>query len=68
MTTKQTLFNLLLKQQEIINLLRDTARMNYFNDSKAIELTAAYALYWKKRAVKAENALIDIKLFGKTQP
>ncbi len=24
--------------------------------------------YWKKRAEKAENVLIDIQLFGKTQP
>jgi hypothetical protein len=24
--------------------------------------------YFEKRAEKAENALIDIKLFGKTQP
>jgi hypothetical protein len=68
MTTKQTLFDLLLQQQETINLLRDTARHNYRMDSKAINLTKAWGIYWKKRAEKAEDELIDIKLFGKTQP
>jgi hypothetical protein len=68
MTTKQALFDLLLQQQETINLLRDTARYNYRVDSKAINMTAALWRYWKDRAEKAENALIDIKLFGKTQP
>jgi hypothetical protein len=68
MTTKQALIDLLLKQQETINLLRDTARHNYLVDSTAIEWTLALKECWKKRAEKAENALIDIKLFGKTQP
>jgi hypothetical protein len=68
MTTKQALFDLLLKQQEIINLLRETERMNYVNDRKAIELTAAWGFYWKKRAEQAEDKLIDLKLFGETQP
>jgi len=64
MTTKQTLFDLLLQQQETINLLRDTARHNYRMDSKAINMTAALWRYWKKRAEKAEDELIDLKLFG----
>lgn len=68
MTTKQALLGIILQQQETINLLRDTARHNYRDDSKAIELTKAWGIYWKKRAEKAENELIDIKLFGKTQP
>ena len=68
MTTKQALFDLLLQQQETINLLRDTARHNYHMDTKAIELTKALGIYWKDRAEKAEDELIDIKLFGKTQP
>jgi hypothetical protein len=67
MTTKQALLDLLLQQQETINLLRDTARHNYRMDSKAIELTEAWGIYWIKRAVKAEDELIDIKLFGKKQ-
>lgn len=57
----------MLQQQQTINLLRDTARHNYRMDSKAIELTAAYAIYWKKRAQKAELEL-DLKLFGDIQP
>jgi hypothetical protein len=68
MTTKETLLDLLLQQQETINLLRDTARYNYRVDTKAIELTDKWKDYWKKRAEKAENELIDIKLFGKKQP
>ena len=68
MTTKQALIDLLLQQQETINLLRDTARHNYRIDSTAIEWTEALKDYWKKRAEKAEDQLIDIKLFGKTQP
>ena len=68
MTTKQTLFDLLLQQQETINLLRDTARMHYRLDSKAINSTKVWAFYWKDRAEKAEHELIDLKLFGKTQP
>jgi len=68
MITKQALLDLLLQQQETINLLRDTARYNYRVDSKAIELTEAWRAYWMRRAEKAEDELIDIKLFGKTQP
>jgi len=68
MTAKQALIDLLLQQQETINLLRETARHNYRMDSKAIELTKAWGIYWKKRAEKAESELIDIKLFGITQP
>jgi hypothetical protein len=68
MTTKQALFDLLLQQQETINLLRDTARHNYRVDSKAINSTKVWAFYWKSRAEQAEDELIDIKLFGKTQP
>jgi hypothetical protein len=60
MTTKQALIDLLLKQQETINLLRDTARHNYRMDSKAIELTKAWGIYWKKRAEKAEDELSEI--------
>jgi len=67
MTTKQALIDIMLQQQETINLLRDTARHNYRMDSKAIELTKAWGLYWKNRAEKAENELIDLKLFGKKQ-
>jgi hypothetical protein len=68
MTTKQALFDLLLQQQETINVLRDTARHNYWVDTKAIKWTEALKDYWKKRAEKAEDELIDLKLFGKTQP
>ncbi len=68
MTTKQALLDIILQQQETINLLRDTARHNYRMDTKAIELTKAWGIYWKKRAEKAEDELIDIKLFGKPQP
>ena len=64
MTTKQALFDLLLQQQETINLLRDTARHNYRLDTKAINSTGVLWIYWKKRAEKAEDALIDLKLFG----
>jgi hypothetical protein len=68
MTTKQALLNIILQQQETINLLRDTARYNYRVDSKAIELTDKWRAYWMQRAEKAEDELINIKLFGKTQP
>jgi hypothetical protein len=68
MTTKQALIDLLLQQQETINLLRDTARHNYLVDSTAIEFTEALKECWKKRAEQAEDELIDLKLFGKTQP
>ena len=64
MITKQTLFDLLLQQQETINLLRDTARHNYLVDSTAIEFTEALKECWKKRAEQAEDELIDLKLFG----
>jgi hypothetical protein len=67
MITKQALIDIILQQQERINLLQDTERHNYRVDSKAIELTKAWGIYWKKRAEKAENELIDLKLFGKTQ-
>ena len=68
MTTKQALIDIILQQQETITLLRDTARHNYREDSKAINLIKAWGIYWKKRAEKAEDELIDLKLFGKTQP
>ena len=68
MITRQALLDIILQQQETINLLRDTARYNYRVDSKAIELTHKLRAYWMKRAEKAEDELIDIKLFGKTQP
>jgi len=68
MTTKQALLDLLLQQQETINLLRDTARHNYRLDSNAINYTKTWAFHWKDRAEKAEDELIDLKLFGKKQP
>jgi hypothetical protein len=68
MITRQALLDIILQQQETINLLRDTARHNYRMDSKAINMTAALWRYWKKRAEKAEDELIDLKLFGKKQP
>jgi len=68
MTTKQALIDLLLKQQKTISQLHGIARQNRLVDSKAIELTKAWGIYWKGRAEKAEDELIDIKLFGKTQP
>ena len=68
MTTKQALLDIILQQQETINLLRDTARHNYLIDSTAIEWTEALKECWKKRAEKAEDELIDLKLFGKKQP
>ena len=68
MIAKQTLFDIILQQQETINLLRDTARHNYLVDSTAIEFTEALKECWKKRAEQAEDELIDLKLFGKTQP
>jgi hypothetical protein len=64
MITRQALLDIMIQQQETINLLRDTARYNYRVDSKAIELTKAWGIYWKKRAEKAEDELIDLKLFG----
>jgi len=67
MITRQALLDIMIQQQETINLLRDTARHNYRVDSTAIEWTEALKEYWKKRAKKAEDVLIDIKLFGKTQ-
>jgi hypothetical protein len=67
MITRQALIDLLLKQQETINLLRDTARHTCRVDSKAINSTKVWAFYWKDRAEKAEDELIDIKLFGKKQ-
>jgi len=63
MTTKQALLNIILQQQETINLLRDTARYNYRVDSKAIKLTDKWRAYWMQRAEKAEDALINMKLF-----
>lgn len=68
MTTKQALLDIILQQQKTINLLRDTMRHSFRADSYAIDSTKAWAFYWKDRAEKAENELIDIKLFGKTQP
>jgi hypothetical protein len=64
MITRQALLDIILQQQETINLLRDTARHNYRLDSKAINSTKVWAFYWKDRAEKAEDELIDIKLFG----
>ena len=60
MTTKKALLDIIFQQQETINLLRDTARHNYRADSKAIELAKAWGIYWKKRAVKAEDELSEI--------
>jgi hypothetical protein len=68
MITRQALLDIMIQQQETINLLRDTARHNYRMDSKAINSTKVWAFYWKDRAEKAEDELIDLKLFGKTQP
>ena len=68
MTTKQALIDIILQQQETINLLRDTARHNYRQDSKSIELTKAWGIYWMQRAEKAEDALIHFIVFGKKQP
>jgi len=68
MITRQALLDIMIQQQETINLLRDTARHNYRMDSKAIELTDKWRNYWMQRAEKAEDELINIKLFGKTQP
>jgi predicted transcriptional regulator len=68
MITRQALLDIMMQQQETINLLRDTARHNYRVDTKAIKWTEALKDYWKKRAEKAEDELIDLKLFGKTQP
>jgi len=68
MTTKQALIDLLLQQQKTISQLHGIARQNRLVDSKAINSTKVWAFYWKDRAEKAEDELIDIKLFGKTQP
>ena len=57
----------MIQQQETINLLRNTARYNYRMDSKAINSTKVWAFYWKDRAEKAEDELIDLKLFRNTQ-
>jgi hypothetical protein len=67
MITKQALIDIMLQQQETINLLRDTALHNYRVDSKAINYTKTWAFHWKDRAEKAEDELIDLKLFGKTK-
>jgi hypothetical protein len=64
MITRQALLDIMIQQQETINLLRDTARHNYRVDSKAINSTKVWAFYWKDRAEKAEDELIDLKLFG----
>jgi hypothetical protein len=68
MTTKQALIDLLLKQQETINLLRFYDREMRRINEDVDKLSREERDYWKKRAYKAENELIDIKLFGKTQP
>ena len=66
MTDKQTLMDLLLQQRETIDKLLDVSRRNY---DAYLELTKQLNQdrnYWEKRAEKAENELIDIKLFGKS--
>ena len=66
MTDKQTLMDLLLQQRETIDKLLDASRRNY---DAYLELTKQLNQdrnYWEKRAEKAENELIDIKLFGKS--
>jgi hypothetical protein len=68
MTTKQALIDLMLEQREMIILLNERLFHNYRINSKAIALTHAEKNYWKARAEKAEDELIDLKLFGKTQP
>ena len=68
MTDKQNLMDLLLQQRETISSLLDVSRRNY---DAYLELTKQLYTeknYWEKRAEKAENELIDLKLFGKTQP
>jgi hypothetical protein len=68
MTTKQALLDIILQQQETINVLRDTGRHNYEAYLQLSKLLNQERNYWAKRTEKAENELIDIKLFGKTQP
>ena len=66
MTDKQTLMDLLLQQRETIDKLLDVSRRNY---DAYLELTKQLNQdrnYWEKRAEKAENELIDIKLFGRS--
>ncbi len=67
MTTKQTLFDLLLKQQETISHLRFYDREMRRINEDVDKLTREERDHWKKRAYKAENELSDLKLFGKTQ-
>lgn len=65
MTTKQALMDLIIQQRETINSLLDVSRRNY---DAYLELTKQLNQdrnYWEKRAEKAEDKLIDIKLFGK---
>lgn len=68
MTDKQTLMDLLLQQRETISSLLDVSRRNYDAYLELTKQLYAEKNYWEKRAEKAENELIDLKLFGKTQP
>ena len=68
MTDKQTLMDLLLQQRETISSLLDVSRRNYDAYLELTKQLYAEKNYWENRAEKAENELIDLKLFGKTQP
>ena len=68
MTDKQTLMDLLLQQRETISSLLDVSRRNYDAYLELTKQLYAEKNYWEKRAEKAEDELIDLKLFGKTQP
>jgi len=68
MTTKPALFDIMLQQRETMNLLRSYDLMIYEISRKAIKRNQEERDYWKVRCAAAEDELINIKLFGKTQP
>ena len=68
MTTKPALINIMLQQRETINWLHAYDRSIYEISREAIVRHQEERDYWKVRCAAAEDKLIDIKLFGKTQP
>ena len=68
MTTKPALINIMLQQRETINWLHAYERSIYEISREAITRHQEERDYWKMRCAAAEDKLIDIKLFGKTQP
>ena len=65
MTTKQALIDIMLQQQKCISWMTSYERATYEIGREAIVRHQAERDYWKARFAAAEDALIDIKLFGK---